>query len=321
MAFFTKHRSFLLPHQGVIPITIPLQQGEQRHCQRIWRLLNAPIVAYLLLALPLFPLYAQPTDPFVTKETLCNCDRIIIQSQIDSSTTADAPTPQQLLLTLQRLEKQNKIYFWATVSLLFFTLLLTGSLLHLNYRHRPKNNSPLKEEQRVATEKIPENNEKHFLPYDTTQQNEQTLILELEKKRREIADYALLVENKNQLILLTINEIESHRTAFKVKNRKAMDSLLEKLRANIAIEEEWERFKLHFENLHPNFFSRLLLQAPNLTPDDLRFCAYLSLNISAKDIARLMNITPGAVRQRIYRIRKKLNLNTNAELMTLLMGI
>lgn len=227
---------------------------------------------------------------------------------------------QNLLLSLQHLEKQKESYTWTIFSLITAALLLTGALFYLNLRRARLLSSLKKEKQLASAEKLIFA-QKSQLQHDTLKQTQQALSSELEKKHREIADYALLVENKNQLLLLAINEIESRRADFKVKNREAMDALLMKLRANIHIEEEWERFRLHFENVHPDFFSQLLQQAPDLTPDDLRFCACLCLNISTKDIARLMNISPEAVRQRIYRIRKKLKLTSNAQLMVLLMGI
>lgn len=227
---------------------------------------------------------------------------------------------RELLLSLQHLEKQNENYSWTIITLIAAALAITAGLLFIN-RRRGHRISNLEKERQIASVEKQQIAEKNQLQHAALKQTQLSLSCELEKKHREIADYALLVENKNQLLLLAIKEIESRRADFKVKNREAMDELLAKLRANIHIEEEWERFRLHFENVHPNFFSRLLEQAPDLTPDDLRFCAFLCLNISAKDIARLMNISPEAVRQRIYRIRKKLHLPTNAELTALLLSL
>lgn len=181
--------------------------------------------------------------------------------------------------------------------------------------------SALETENAKATVEQHQMAEKSLLQHRLLQKTQQELNDEIERKHREIADYALLVENKNQLLLLAIHEIEQRRNDFKIRNREAMDLLLAKLRANVHIEKEWDSFKLHFENVHPEFFSRLLEHSPSLTPDDLRFCACLRLNLSSKDIARLFNISPEAVRQRIYRIRKKLNFATNTELMSFIMSI
>lgn len=219
--------------------------------------------------------------------------------------------------SMQQLEQQCKVHFSKSLFIIICSILASGTLILLAkflFQHRPtgKRITHDDHQESYALAEQP-THEDH-----PTQENHRDLS-EIEMKHREIADYALLVENKNQLLLLAIHEIESHRTDFKIKNRKAMDALLATLRRNIHIEKEWDSFKLHFENVHPEFFRHLLERSPNLTPDDLRFCACLRLNLSSKDIARLLNISPEAVRQRIYRIRKKLSFSSNAELMALLM--
>jgi DNA-binding CsgD family transcriptional regulator len=47
---------------------------------------------------------------------------------------------------------------------------------------------------------------------------------------------------------------------------------------------------------------------PKLTPNDLRLCAYLRLNLSSKEIAPLLNISPRSVEVKRYRLRKKMDL-------------
>ena len=54
--------------------------------------------------------------------------------------------------------------------------------------------------------------------------------------------------------------------------------------------------------------SKLETKHPNLTPNDLKLCAYLRLNLSSKEIAPLLNISPRSVEVKRYRLRKKMNL-------------
>lgn len=229
-------------------------------------------------------------------------------------------THQQLPISMQQLQKRTRNYTLLVVLLATATIAAVALLLVMN-RKRQHRISNLETENELATHEKHLIAEKSLQQHQQFQQTQQQLSSEIEKKHREIANYALLVENKNQLLLLAIHEIEKRRNDFKVKNRIAMDALLARLRASVHIEEEWNSFRLHFENVHPEFFSRLLQLAPNLTPDDLRFCACLCLNLSSKDISRLLHITPEAVRQRIYRIRKKLDFSTNAELIALLTSL
>jgi DNA-binding CsgD family transcriptional regulator len=42
---------------------------------------------------------------------------------------------------------------------------------------------------------------------------------------------------------------------------------------------------------------------------ELRQCAYININLSPKQVANLLNITPDAVKKARMRIKKKLNLS------------
>ncbi len=49
---------------------------------------------------------------------------------------------------------------------------------------------------------------------------------------------------------------------------------------------------------------------PQLTAYDLRLCIYLKANLSTKEIARVLSITPDSVKKAKHRLRKKLNLSS-----------
>ena len=53
---------------------------------------------------------------------------------------------------------------------------------------------------------------------------------------------------------------------------------------------------------------------PELTSNDLRLCAYLRLNLSSKEIAPLLNISPRSVEVKRYRLRKKMDLKHESSL-------
>lgn len=143
----------------------------------------------------------------------------------------------------------------------------------------------------------------------------------IEEKQRELADLATLVESKNLLLQRAIARIEARRGFFKPANQQAMDALLGELRASLRIDQDWEQFKAHFERVHPDFFLRLLAIEEHLTPDDLRFCAYLRMNLTPKEMASLLSISTSAVRQRLYRLRKKLGQDSSGSLISFLLKL
>jgi DNA-binding CsgD family transcriptional regulator len=84
---------------------------------------------------------------------------------------------------------------------------------------------------------------------------------------------------------------------------------------NLESSHDWEKFKLHFENVHPKFFERLSKQVPNITVNDLKNCAYIKMNLSVKEVAVLMNITPKSAKMNRYRLKKKLSLGEDDSLL------
>lgn len=86
-------------------------------------------------------------------------------------------------------------------------------------------------------------------------------------------------------------------------------------------DDDWYRFALHFDQVHNNFLSILKNKYPQLSPTDLKLCAYLRLNLSSKEIAQLLNISLKGVEVSRYRLRKKLNLPTEVNLHDYLMEV
>lgn len=62
------------------------------------------------------------------------------------------------------------------------------------------------------------------------------------------------------------------------------------------------------KELYPNFFSRLLEIEPNLSESEQKFCMYLKLQFSTKEIADFYASTPKAIQNKKTRIRKRLHL-------------
>jgi len=96
--------------------------------------------------------------------------------------------------------------------------------------------------------------------------------------------------------------------------------LLQLIDKGISSEEDWKQFEFHFDQAHENFIKRLKKNYPDLTQADLKLCAYLRLNLSSKEIAPLLNISLRGVEVRRYRLRKRLNLNTEDNLVEFLLN-
>lgn len=80
-------------------------------------------------------------------------------------------------------------------------------------------------------------------------------------------------------------------------------------------------FQEAFNNADKNFIKKIKAIHSELTPNDLRVCAYLRLNLSSKEIAPLLNISPRSVEVKRYRLRKKMKLDHDENLTDYIINI
>src|SRR5690606_12477332 len=85
--------------------------------------------------------------------------------------------------------------------------------------------------------------------------------------------------------------------------------------------QDWDNFALHFNNVNSDFFNKLKDKFPDLTPNELKLCALIKMNLSSKEIAQLMNITIKAVEVGRYRLRKKLHISSETNLYDFLIQV
>jgi DNA-binding CsgD family transcriptional regulator len=79
-------------------------------------------------------------------------------------------------------------------------------------------------------------------------------------------------------------------------------------------DKEWDDFNVYFESINRNFYTKLRELFPDVSANDLKICALIKLNLSSKEMAGILNISPDSVKTARYRLRKKLQLNTEDNL-------
>ncbi len=87
------------------------------------------------------------------------------------------------------------------------------------------------------------------------------------------------------------------------------------------IDEEWDSFTKHFDKVHSDFLNELKEKHSDITPNELKLCAYLRMNLSTKEIAQVMNISVRGVDISRYRLRKKLQIPTEVSLFDYLISV
>ncbi|MEE3225912.1 MAG: sigma factor-like helix-turn-helix DNA-binding protein, partial [Bacteroidota bacterium] len=94
------------------------------------------------------------------------------------------------------------------------------------------------------------------------------------------------------------------------------------LNTHFQEEIEWEQFMGLFDEIHPDFTQKLNQAAlQKLSATELRLCLLLRLDLSSKEIASVLRITPDSVRVARYRLRKKLPLEREDELVNFMLKL
>ncbi|MEF9476663.1 hypothetical protein OWR28_01880 [Chryseobacterium sp. 1B4] len=73
-------------------------------------------------------------------------------------------------------------------------------------------------------------------------------------------------------------------------------------------------FLTRFKEVYPEFYAKLITHTPELTEHDLKFSAYIRLNLTNKEICQYENISLRGVETKRYRLKKKLKLPQEVEL-------
>ncbi|MGZ3754674.1 MAG: ligand-binding sensor domain-containing protein [Mucilaginibacter sp.] len=151
--------------------------------------------------------------------------------------------------------------------------------------------------------------------------NEQ-LQADLAGKSRELANSAMNIVYKNELL----QKISVEMAHLKDSNGKPLapaqlHRIQKVIDEGMNDQRDWNIFESSFNEAHENFFKKLKSDHPDLVPNDLKLCAYLRMNMSSKEMASLLNISLRGVEIRRYRLRKKLNLEHDKNLVEFLIEL
>jgi DNA-binding CsgD family transcriptional regulator len=165
---------------------------------------------------------------------------------------------------------------------------------------------------------------------------EKTLTDELERKSKEIEKldreiklktaaltrYSLNLSHKNKLLL------DLSRSLEQIASRKEMDhsgilrSMVQEIDHSLNQDTEWDEFMNIFKEIHPEFTKKLnALASESLSPAEMRLGMLLRMNLSSKEIASILRVTPDSVRVARYRLRKKLPISHKKELVNFMVEL
>ena len=145
---------------------------------------------------------------------------------------------------------------------------------------------------------------------------------EIHFKNSELASSAMHLVKKGELLTKVKSELgAAMKSVDQPKALGDLKKLVKSLSEDESMDQEWDHFAKHFDKVHSNFVVELKEKHPTITPNEIKLCAYLRMNLSTKEIAQLMNISVRGVEISRYRLRKKLQLPAAMSLFDYLINI
>ena len=194
----------------------------------------------------------------------------------------------------------DRPWYLSNVAILLYVLgiVLFSALMHNIYKayYKRQREALLQKTQQELALKESENKQQ-LMSF-----NNDKLKQDIENKNRELAISTMSLIKKNEFLNTIKKELKT------IDPSKNLNSVVKIIDKNLNNTDDWKFFQEAFNNADKDFLKKVKSKHDSLTPNDLRLCAYLRLNLSSKEIAPLLNISPRSVEVKRYRLRKKMNL-------------
>lgn len=158
---------------------------------------------------------------------------------------------------------------------------------------------------------------------EVVQLKNEKLQSEIQHKNNELASTTMHLVQKQELLSGIQDELKKvlKQKDTPHKQKQDLQSVIQMLQQDARVDDDWERFTSYFDEVHGYFLHKLKDKYPQLTLNDHKLCAYLRMNLSSKEIASLLNISLRGVEGGRYRLRKKLNLPQDTNLVEFMQQI
>lgn len=144
---------------------------------------------------------------------------------------------------------------------------------------------------------------------------------DINHKNSQLASATMHLVQKSEILMKLKSDLTSLASESPHEFKRKIDRITRAIESDIQLDNNWEQFEIYFDQVHENFFKRLRQNFPDLTPKDQKLCAYLRMNLSTKEIAPLLNISVRGVEISRYRVRKKLGIDSDTNLVEFVMDV
>lgn len=143
---------------------------------------------------------------------------------------------------------------------------------------------------------------------------------ELEQNQKSLTAASLKLIQNSERDAETVRRLEAVLESVTPEGRKIVLSLITNFK-RASVNSNWNEFELLFQKVHKSFYEKLNENFPDLTGNERKLCAFLKLNMSSKDIANITFQSEEALKKARQRLRQKLGIDRDTNLVIFLQNI
>lgn len=148
-------------------------------------------------------------------------------------------------------------------------------------------------------------------------------ITELEKENieSELEKLTFYTVNRNRVLINYKNRMLGLAAKAMPAVKSGLQIVIDEIDNEINDDKEWKYLEPRLDKMYNEFISKLRNEYPDLTLSEVKVASYVRMNLSSKEIAEFMHKTTRAIENDRYRLRKKLELDSNESLQKYLMDL
>ena len=151
-------------------------------------------------------------------------------------------------------------------------------------------------------------------------QTRDALAAELDFKKKIMTENALFITRRTELGNSIIDDLRMINRETHNEYGDKILTAVSKLK-NMIKGQEWKEFELRFEEEHSKFRETLTRIHTDLTPNEIKLCTFLRLDMSSKEISEITQQSVRALETARSRMRKKLGMKRSDNLVQYLCDI
>lgn len=129
----------------------------------------------------------------------------------------------------------------------------------------------------------------------------------IEQRSRELMSKALQAANRSDALRELLHALDDNVVLHQVDD-PVLKRTIANLRHQLDSSVEWKDFTTYFEQANATFIQSLKRNHPTLTANEIRYLSLVYINLSPKEIALLLNITPESCKKKKQQVARKMGL-------------